>query len=84
MVLHHRDDSRICDFYMLLHLYGFSFLAQRTGRQDWSEEPEGSWKSADNRQSSDLGFYLRPRRGPHLQSHVQAILLLPISSRERF
>lgn len=60
-MLHHRDDSRVCDFHMLLHLYGFSLLAQRTGRQDWSEELEGSWRSADNRQGLDLGFYARPK-----------------------
>lgn len=55
-MLHHRHDSRVCDFHMLLHLYGFSLLAERTGKRDWSEELEGSWRSANNRQGFDLGF----------------------------
>lgn len=62
-MLYHRDDSRDRAFRMLLDLYGFSLLAQRTGRQDKSEELEGSWRSADNRQGLDLGFDPRPRRG---------------------
>lgn len=60
-MLHHKHDSRVCDFHMLLHLYEFSLLPQTTGRQDWSEELEGSWRSADNRKSLDLDFYQRPK-----------------------
>lgn len=32
---HHQDDNKACDFHMLLHLYGLSFLAGDIGRQDY-------------------------------------------------
>lgn len=35
MMLHHRDDSRVCHFHMLLHLRVFSLLADSTGVRSW-------------------------------------------------
>lgn len=58
-MLRHRDDSKDYDFHMLLHLYGFSLLAQRTSRQDKSEELVGSWRSADK--SQGLRFRFLPK-----------------------
>lgn len=44
MMLHHRDDSRICDFYTLLYLYELFTSASEDRKK--TEELEGSWRSA--------------------------------------
>lgn len=54
-MLHHRDDSRLRDFHMLCHSYGFWLRGQadRTGLK--------SWRSADIMQGLDLGFCTGPK-----------------------
>lgn len=83
VMLHHRDDSRTWDFYMLLYLYEYFLLARRTGRQDWRA---GGQLEVCRQKSLNLGHYTRPKtlEGNSATKPCAANSSCPISSRERY